>query len=134
MNIISNILSFIRKQAKILLIFYWLVLFTLTSIPTVPVDFGFKWQDKLEHLLAFGVLSFLVANFLTFSKNIVFNKKSILIILGIILIYAAIDELHQPFFGRICDIWDVTFDFLGGIAGLIVFNYYYGMLKNGTVL
>lgn len=134
MNIISNIFFFIRNNAKILLVIYWLILFTLTSIPTVTVDFGFKWQDKLEHLLAFGVLSFLIANFLTFSRNIVFNKKSVLIVLVIILLYAAIDELHQPFFGRICDIWDFTFDFLGGIAGLIVFNYYYGMLKNGTVL
>lgn len=127
-SLVTNILN---SKAKLILVIYWIFLFTLTTLPTVPIDLGFQWQDKVNHTIAFTILSFLIYNYLSILKYS--RKKNIIITFIVIAIYAAFDELHQPYFGRICDIWDFVFDLIGGIIGIILYLKYSKMVKDGNL-
>ena len=103
------------------LVFYWMLLFTLTSLPTQSVP-AVGVSDKVEHFLAYFGLSFLLYMALLFqkkSKN--FKKYALLLTLSISFIYGIIDEVHQLLIpGRSCEFNDFIADLLGAIFGLIV--------------
>jgi len=102
------------------LIFYWILLFTLTTLPSksVPV---IGVNDKVEHLLAYFGLSFLLYLTLLFQKkSVLLKRNALLFTLIIVFAYGIIDEVHQLMIpGRSCEFIDFTADMLGGILGLI---------------
>lgn len=106
-----------KNYVKPVLLIYWILLFTLTTIPSVPMDFGFQFQDKIEHSVAFMILSFIFTSYIYQKYENIKKTKSFFMVIIIIALYAALDELHQPLVGRICDIWDFIFDVLGAILG-----------------
>lgn len=105
------------------LVLYWLLVLTLTSLPgndlpDVPIN------DKIEHLLAFGGLGFLLNLSLRIQNKFTLIKKypawSTIIIVSS---YSALDELHQIFIpGRTCDIKDWAADTIGVIIGVIIMS------------
>ena len=103
------------------LIFYWILLFTLTTLPSksVPV---IGVNDKVEHLLAYFGLSFLLYLTLLFQKkSVLLKRNALLFTLIIVFAYGIIDEVHQLMIpGRSCEFIDFTADMLGGILGLII--------------
>jgi VanZ family protein len=103
------------------LIFYWILLFTLTSLPTDSVP-SVGVNDKLEHLLAYFGLSFLLYLTLLFQKkSIMLKKYAVLFTFLVIFAYGIMDEVHQLLIpGRSCELLDFLADMLGGIVGIIV--------------
>ena len=117
--------NFLERNKVVLvylpLVFYWILLFTLTSLPTQSVP-AVGVSDKVEHFLAYFGLSFLLYMALLFQKKSKFFKKYALrITLSISFIYGIIDEVHQLLIpGRSCELNDFIADLLGAIFGLIV--------------
>ena len=118
-------LNYLEQHKKYLvylpLILYWLLILTLTSLPGVDVP-DIHLNDKIEHLMAYGGLGFLLNLSLRIQNKFTFIKKypawfSILIVST----YGALDELHQLFIpDRSCDILDWSADTIGVIIGVTV--------------
>jgi len=128
LNSLSTRLYIILKKNKIFLIyiplgFYWILLFILTTIPTDSIPQFFEVQDKVEHFIAYYVLSILLLLTIHFQDTIKsLKKRAITVTLLLILFYGALDELHQMLVpGRIADITDWIADSIGGITGILTF-------------
>lgn len=100
---------------------YWLLILVLTSLPGKDLP-NVEMSDKVEHLLAFGGLGFLLNLSLRIQDKFTLVKKypawsTILIVSA----YAALDELHQIYIpDRSCDILDWTADTIGVTIGVII--------------
>lgn len=134
LNSYSNLLFENLSKHTVLLIYlplviYWIFLFMLTTIPVDSVPHLFKYQDKIGHFAAYGVLAFLLTLALFFQKRSnLLSSKSFLFAFLFILAYGAFDELHQLIVpGRYCDIYDWIADSLGGVLGI---GLVYGLLKS----
>jgi len=103
------------------LIFYWILLFTLTTLPSHSIP-AVGVNDKLEHTLAYFGLSFLLYLTLLFQKKSIMVKKyAMLFTLLIVVFYGAVDEVHQLLIpGRSCELLDFLADMLGGILGIVL--------------
>lgn len=103
----------------------WAVLiFTLSSIPTLP-KVEIIWWDyvlkKSAHMFEYAVLFFLLVRALTKKKLKKATSKIFLIAATITLLYAASDEWHQSFVpGRGARLTDVGFDTVGMILSFLL--------------
>lgn len=117
--------NFLERHKVVLvylpLVFYWILLFTLTSLPSQSVP-SVGVNDKLEHSLAYFGLSFLLYLTLLFQKKSDFLiKYAAIFTILIIVIYAVLDEVHQLLIpGRSCEMLDFLADMLGGIVGILI--------------
>ena len=104
------------------LVVYWIGLFILTTIPADKVPQLFENQDKYEHFIAYAGLAFLLSLALYFQKkSILISSKAFLFTIVFILIYGAVDEVHQLFIpGRWCDFYDWLADSFGGLIGVTI--------------
>jgi len=114
------------KNHKITLIYvslviYWLILFTLTSLPSTKLP-ETHINDKVEHYAAFCILSVLLTfTFQLQKKYSSLHRYSYLFSILFVALYGMLDELHQLYVpGRYCDINDWIADVSGGIFGLII--------------
>ena len=86
------------------------------DVPNIQIN------DKIEHILAYGGLGFLLNLSLRIQNKFTIVKKypawfTVLIVSS----YGALDELHQLFIpGRSCDILDWTADTVGVIIGVTI--------------
>lgn len=101
-----------NRTLLIVTIAYWLTIFTLTHIPQqhLPsVPFG----DKIEHLLAYGLLGLLLYCYIWRTRPHLNNIEGLVLTIG--LLYGAIDELLQavPFIHRSCELLDWFADCTG---------------------
>ncbi len=103
---------------------YWICLFFLTTMPLDAVPQIFTSQDKIEHLIAYLILSFLLTLSLHFQKkSLKISKNYLMFTIVFLILYATIDELHQFFVpGRFCDIYDWSADMIGGVLGIFLSN------------
>lgn len=102
---------------KYIALFYALLIFVVSAIPQIPPPLGFKWGDKVAHLLEYGVFSFLL--FLAFYTSGKESLKRHVFLLSVLIgmVYGLSDEIHQKFVpGRNCDIYDFLADGLGIIV------------------
>jgi len=101
-----------RKTTDILLTLWWIAMFVVTSIPgdSLPtVDMiGF---DKVVHASIYGILALLLAVALTKRGIEGFKRAALIVVIG--LAYSIFDELHQPFVGRTCSIYDIVANSIG---------------------
>lgn len=114
------------RKYKVALVFiplavYWLVLFVLTSLPASKLP-ETNINDKVEHYIAFCVLSILLTLTFQFQKRIAaLYKRPYLFSILLVAFYGMVDELHQSFIpGRFCDAKDWMADVLGGLAGIAI--------------
>ena len=117
----TNLIKYLLYQFPAIL---WIVaIFIQSSIPNLSVpDLGFKTQDKLAHLIEFGILAILLRRFFIFNSRINLQKKWYLLTLIVGCCYAVFDEIHQAFVpGRSADVYDVLVDIIGVV---IVINFY----------
>ena len=107
---ISSFLSlWLPVFAHLVLIYY------LSSQPDLPQpEIEIPFLDKIEHLLAFGLMGFLLYRAFYFSFG-EFHPLSLLVTILVVL-YGISDEIHQSFVPtRTPDVMDVVFDGLGGL-------------------
>jgi VanZ family protein len=112
------------RIAVIALACYWVLLFTLTHIPTNRLMSLFRISDKLVHLAAFAGLSFLLAWAIPTNRQRMMDNVLLAGALG--LLYAGFDELLQIPVGRTAD-W---FDFLADGAGIVLGLSFYTLIRS----
>jgi len=98
-------------------VLWWVTIFVATHIPaqnlpTTPVG------DKTEHYLAYGILAFLTC--LVFRLRGTSALRSAVMTLAACAAYGAFDELTQPFFNRVADVWDWVADVVGAATGTLI--------------
>jgi VanZ family protein len=101
---------------------YWIALFTLTHLPIDPVGHApsIPHLDKLLHAAVFGGLGVLAC--LAVAAFRPPTAVALLVIVGVLAIYAAADELTQGFVRhRVPDVKDWIADMLGIVTGVIIF-------------
>ena len=77
----------------------------------------FPGQDKLFHLVVFGILGFLVMGTLPASQS-GYRQRQLWGVTLAVMLYGIADEFHQYFVpGRSVDGYDVLADALGGLLG-----------------
>lgn len=105
------------------LIVYWLILFTLTTLPSANVP-KVGIYDKVEHFLAFFILgSLLYLKFRTQEKFHLGRKYPEVVTIVTTAIYAAFDEIHQYFIpGRYMDYYDWRADMIGCATAVILLS------------
>ena len=106
------------------LIVYWIILFIATSIPAQSVP-SFGVSDKVNHLLAYFILSILL--YLTFSfqeKSLFAKRNAALLTIAVVLLYGVLDELHQMLIpGRSAEFLDWAADAVGAICGVLIISF-----------
>lgn len=92
-----------RIALRVLAAFYWLGIFTLTHLPPSELP-KTKVSDKFAHFTVYSLLCVLLYVCLWSAKRSIWRTAGLVI--AIALIYGALDELTQPFFGRDCSLYD----------------------------
>lgn len=102
-------------------IVYALIIFVFSSIASLRgPDLGFVLQDKLLHVLEFGILGFLLQRSIYYHYNI--KLKSILWVLILGIGYGGLDEIHQSFVvGREASIGDFLADAVGIVLACLIY-------------
>jgi VanZ family protein len=108
-------MSAIPKLARIVLPIYWLTILVLTHIPQSKLPLK-QVSDKLAHFVVFTVLTALLWLALPAPKGSLVYK--VLVVLAVVLIYGALDELTQPWFNRFCSLDDWFADAIGALIGV----------------
>ena len=99
------------------------LIFYLSSQPSIDTPALFPGQDKLFHLIAFGILGLLATGSLHASQTGYPTRQVWLVVLAVLL-YGILDECHQYFVpGRSADIYDVLADAIGGLLGAWAMYY-----------
>ena len=93
------------------------LIFYLSSQPSIETPTLFPGQDKLFHLIAFGILGFLAMGARQASQQGYSNRQVWQVVFAVML-YGILDECHQYFVpGRNADVYDVLADAIGGLLG-----------------
>jgi len=99
------------------------LIFYLSSQPSIETPSLFPGQDKLFHLMAFGILGLLTMGALQASHGGYPTRQVWLVALAVML-YGILDEFHQYFVpGRSADVYDVLADAIGGLLGVWAMYY-----------
>ena len=93
------------------------LIFYLSSQPSIETPALFPGEDKLFHLIAFGILGFLPMGALQVSHQGYPTRQVWLVALAVML-YGILDEFHQYFVPvRSADVYDALADAIGGLLG-----------------
>ena len=98
---------------------YCMLIFALSSFPSVEQLPEFKASDKLLHIIAYGILAALFCRAFS-STDRWRNRRGIIFLFSVALTtaYGLSDEWHQSFVaGRNAEAADVVADFIGSLIG-----------------
>ncbi len=111
----------LRRHKYILLSLglYWPVLFLFTHIPLPNLTEKTGMSDKTMHILAYGILIFLVYCAICPYRRVNWKKALPWLLLAAMLGYGALDEWLQGKVGRTSDMGDLLAD-LGGAVGILL--------------
>ncbi len=110
-----------RRSILFLLVSYLLLIFILSSVPTLPTIKKATPIDKLAHFIEYGILGSILVHFLR--AYFPGRKRSFYIVAAVFFAsaYAGLDEFHQYFVpGRDCSLHDFCADFIGAISGSLL--------------
>lgn len=107
------------RAIRAITILYWLGIFTLTHLPPVEIP-KTHISDKLAHFAVFALLAVLLYLSLWRSERYTLHLAGI--VLAIVMIYAAVDELTQPLVYRTCSVTDWFSDVAGGATAIAVMS------------
>ena len=104
----------------LLFLFFILLIIVAADAGVLASYLGFIYDfpggDKVGHFVLYGILSFLMAR--AFPRPVRLGRISAPIVTLILLAFAALEEYSQNFFAtRTYDLVDLTFSFLGILAG-----------------
>jgi VanZ family protein len=94
------------------------LIFYLSSQPSIETPALFPGQDKLFHLIAFGILGFFAMGSRQASHE-GYPTRQVWQVALVVMLYGILDEFHQYFVpGRSADVYDVLADAIGGLLGV----------------
>ncbi len=106
-----------------LFLIYWLILFTLTSMPGYSLPREIKISDKIEHLLAYAVFGILFNLYFWEKLREGYKKKYFYFTLILGGFYGLLDEIHQLFIPmRSGEVLDWLADMAGILISLVIVN------------
>jgi VanZ family protein len=109
-----------RKLLTIVLIFYWVAIFFATHIPVPDWTRKMGVSDKIMHFAAYLVLMLLLWLSINFEKKANWKKIQTWLLMGIVAVYAVLDECSQYLIGgRSADFHDVIANLLG-VGGAMI--------------
>ena len=121
------------------LILYWPYIFFLTHIRHVP-----PWvlragvSDKTLHYLGYFILAFLLWSAVKPENRVNWRSGAAWWVLTAAVLYAALDEYLQGYFGRDTDIMDFAADMAGVFTGLFVQTLFFfwpaALILTGTCI
>ena len=101
------------------------VIFYLSSQPSIDTPLLFPGQDKLLHMIAFGLLGFLLMGAMKTTDGH-YRTVQVWFVTGLVACYGVLDEFHQYFVpGRTVEVYDALADAAGGLLG--AWSMYYLM-------
>jgi VanZ family protein len=110
-----------RKTVLAVLVLYWPVLFVLTHIPVPEVVRAAHMSDKSLHLLAYGILAFLLWSVVGGGEKVNWREPTVWCVLVGMMAYGLVDEWLQRYVaGRSTDGRDLLADGIGTVAALAV--------------
>ncbi len=93
--------------------------FTLTHWPPPEDPLPQPISDKVLHVIGFVVLGLVTSH--RFARGPQSRRTGVFLLVWVGLAgYAALDELTQPFVGRMCEFADWLADLFGALAGLSI--------------
>ena len=93
------------------------VIFYLSSQPSIDTPSLFPGQDKLFHMVAFGILGFFLMGGMKVTSS-GYRTRQVGFVVVLVVLYGLLDEFHQYFVpGRTMDIYDALADAAGGLLG-----------------
>jgi VanZ family protein len=108
----------IHRLLLLLAIGWALVIFLLSSQPGTDIPPLISGQDKLLHVLIFGIFGFLVLGSLPAAAS-GYTTYQAAMALTVVTVYGVLDEIHQRYVpGRSADVFDVVADIAGGMLGI----------------
>jgi len=110
------------------------VIFYLSSQPGIDTPLLFPGQDKLFHLIAFGLLGFLLMGSMKTTRS-GYRTMHVWIVVGLVALYGVLDEFHQYFVpGRSVEFNDALADAAGGLLGAWSMYYFVKILANRSTV
>ncbi|MFZ5621985.1 MAG: VanZ family protein [Pseudomonadota bacterium] len=107
----------VRLSSTILAATWMATIFHLSSQPMPEIDLGFSAQDKVVHLVAYGLLGALLLGALPLRAG-GYTRGQVLLAAMIGSLYGISDEWHQFFVpGRSMDMLDMLADAAGALLG-----------------
>ena len=93
------------------------VIFYLSSQSSIDTPSLFPGQDKLFHMIAFGVLGFLFMGSMKTTTS-GYRTGQVWLVVVLVVLYGLLDEFHQYFVpGRTVEIYDALADTAGALLG-----------------
>jgi len=111
---------------------YWLplylyagLIFYVSSIPKPLPQISIPYFDKFLHLIEYAIFGILSARAFKSSTQAALYKNFIILAVLASVAYGASDELHQLFVScRVCDVFDLAADLMGGTIGAVFYGKY----------
>ena len=93
------------------------VIFHLSNQSSIDTPSLFPGQDKLFHMMAFGVLGFLFMGSMKTTTS-GYRTGQVWLVVVLVVLYGLLDEFHQSFVpGRTVEIYDTLADAAGACWG-----------------
>lgn len=107
----------IRLASGILAISWMATIYYLSSHPMPEIDLGFSAQDKLVHILGYGLLGALLLGAMPWREN-GYRPRHVVFAVLLATLYGLTDEWHQAYVpGRSSDALDMLADAVGAMLG-----------------
>ena len=125
-------MKFLRWSAPVYL--WTVILLYLTWWPKIEIpDIGGDYRDKIAHILAFGILAFLVAR-LGCKNEINQLQNAVKVSLLYCSLFSIFDEAMQGVIpGRVADVWDGSANILGVFLAVVFFRYVWFPIKRRRI-
>ena len=106
------------------------VIYILSTSGSIQLPESINSPDKIGHLIAYSVLSFLI--FVGLSKEGSISKFKILFIILLCTLYGVFLEFVQYTFypNRFFDLWDAAANFIGSVIGFLTFRQLFQNLND----
>ncbi len=108
-------LQWIWRLAIVVLVVYWIMLFTGTHI-RIPPEKTLGVNDKALHLNGYWALGMLLALVIMLRSGPKWSRAAMVV--ATVAAYGAVDEWTQLLVDRDCDFYDWVADIVGGSLGL----------------
>jgi VanZ family protein len=117
-----------RKEILAVFILMWVGAFTATHIPNnmIPKEVHDLGKVTLHGVGFLGLASWFILTLAAFRINPI---RRMLLALFVMMVYAAIDEYTQQFFGRSPALYDWTIDTIGTVVAIMLWESIFWLIE-----